>query len=444
MTKNLLLLLLFFCSNQLNAQICFSPKVNYRTGVNPAAICHADFNNDTIEDLAIANKMGSISVLLGNGNGTFGLNQEYSTGLIPNSICSGDFNSDGQTDLATSNSGPFNVTAVYGNGTGSFGIDSAIGQINHPLELITEDFNRDGFADIAVANPFKVTLFTGNGSGQFTSSTWGSGFGYYAITSGEVNGDTLPDLVLSTGTDEVAIMINAGMGNFNAPVFYPTGMWPYSIVCSDFNSDGWSDVATSNSYTNTVSVLLNNGNGTFGLPDSFPVGDNPKSLIAADFNNDNNIDLAVANTNSFDISILSGDGTGNFSTTLTMVADSFPYAITAADFNADGIADLAVVTAYTNLDSGYVDVYLNCSTTGIEELNNNIFSVYPNPGNGIFSLVANKFFKPENIAVYSLDGRKIIQSINNTVIDLSNQQSGLYILEVNFDGELLYKKLIKN
>ncbi len=88
--------------------------VNYAVGDLPRSVAVGDFDGDEIADLAVSN-FGSdnVSVLLGNGSGTFQTAVNYTVGLAPMSVAVGDFNSDGTLDLAVAN-----VSVLLGNGMG--------------------------------------------------------------------------------------------------------------------------------------------------------------------------------------------------------------------------------------------------------------------------------------------------------------------------------------
>jgi len=93
----------------------FSAPISYATGTSPYAVVTADFNGDGKLDLAVANdSSNTISVLLGNGDGSFGAAQNYATGSGPLSVAVGDFNGDGKLDLVTANAG--DVSVLLGNG----------------------------------------------------------------------------------------------------------------------------------------------------------------------------------------------------------------------------------------------------------------------------------------------------------------------------------------
>src|SRR5438045_228186 len=99
--------------------LSFAAPVNYPIGTNPFAIASADFNGDGRADLATTSySSNSVSVALSNANGTFQAAQNFATGTVPHSVVVGDFNGDGKRDLATANAS--DVTILLGNGNGTF------------------------------------------------------------------------------------------------------------------------------------------------------------------------------------------------------------------------------------------------------------------------------------------------------------------------------------
>src|SRR6202012_3944820 len=142
----------------------------------PEALKIGDFNNDGIQDLVVANaKDGSISVLLGNGDGTFATATPVTAGitLFPFFLAVGDFNRDGNADLAVVNGQDNSVSIMLGDGTGGF--TPAIGSpIYFPnatglCPIVAADFNGDGIIDLAVAtfDDNAVFILLGNGDGTF-------------------------------------------------------------------------------------------------------------------------------------------------------------------------------------------------------------------------------------------------------------------------------------
>src|SRR5215472_17732029 len=144
----------------------FAPAKNYPVGINPKAVVIADFNGDGKPDIAVANSgdpgigdPGNVSILLNNGDGTFQPANDITAGKNPCSIAVGDFNRDGHLDLVVANNGinvaggwlPGTVSVLLGNGDGTFQthVDYAAG--TGPCSVTVEDLNGDGRLDLAVA-----------------------------------------------------------------------------------------------------------------------------------------------------------------------------------------------------------------------------------------------------------------------------------------------------
>src|SRR5438132_5406623 len=103
--------LLIALSNSVLAAGLFQPAVNYGVGTNPAFVAAADFNGDGKPDLAVTNYgSNTVSILLGNGDGTFPAPVNFGAATNPRSVAVGDFNGDAKRDLAVLNQGPNNVS----------------------------------------------------------------------------------------------------------------------------------------------------------------------------------------------------------------------------------------------------------------------------------------------------------------------------------------------
>ena len=153
-----------------NGDGTFSTKSSPSVGVNPLGITTADFNGDGIPDIATANspcssaEAGTVSVLLGNGDGTFNLKSPSPTaGSFPNAITVADFNGDGIPDLAVSNQGVNSqagdtITLLLGNGDGTFTTLSTLSLDNQPYALAVGDLDGNGTPDLVIANELANTV----------------------------------------------------------------------------------------------------------------------------------------------------------------------------------------------------------------------------------------------------------------------------------------------
>jgi hypothetical protein len=322
----------------------------------------ADFNGDGIPDLVI---LGSgVSVLLGNGDGTFIAAPSPSSDL-PGAIAVGDFNGDGIPDLAVAPAfDEGNSEVLLGNGDGTFtNTGGSFGNGNGTVtsdSIAVGDFNGDGKLDLVEActglneQPCNLLLILfGNGDGTFMQS-FGTPlaffplafFGSQSMAVGDFNGDGKPDLaVTNSGANGVNVFLNSG-GGLSAVFASPaTGESPSSIAAADFNGDGKLDLAVANSGSNNVTILLGNGDGTFTVAASPATGTAPNSIAVADFNGDGLPDLAVANAGSSNVTILLGNGDGTFTTASGPAADTGSTSVASADFNGDGKEDLVVANS---------------------------------------------------------------------------------------------------
>ena len=150
-----------------NGNGTFQPKVDYDTSLAPLSVVAADFNGDGKLDLAVADSCGTstpcgrpglVSILLGNGDGTFQPHVDYPAGSFPYTIVAGDFNGDGKLDVAVSDLDSFQVTILAGVGDGTFQPSTVLSTSGSPVGLLAADFNRDGLMDFAVGTGSGVNI----------------------------------------------------------------------------------------------------------------------------------------------------------------------------------------------------------------------------------------------------------------------------------------------
>ncbi len=348
--------------------LSFVGPITYPVGEIPWSVAVADFNGDGIPDLVAANLAEypaepgqGVSVLLGNGDGTFGPETRFGTGRNPYAVAVGDFNGDGNYDIAVANYFSGNVSVLLGKGDGTFQASTEYDVGTLPRALAVGDFNGDGVADLAVANYLDgtVSILMGKGDGSFAPAhTVPVGGSPAAVTVADFNGDGLGDLAVTDDEGAVVnVLLGNGDGTFQPAVNYAVGTTPRSVTAADLNGDGIPDLAVVNQDSGSVSVLLGNGDGSFQPAVNYAVGAGPLSVAVADFNGDGVPDLAVANVYETTVSVLMGHGDGTFQGALTFNAGPYPAAVAAGDFNGDGLPDLAIAQG---LDpSGMVGILLN-------------------------------------------------------------------------------------
>src|SRR6266850_2500803 len=132
-----------------------------------------DFNGDGVADLAVTNYLaGTVSVLLGNGDGTYRPALSVPVGANPWAIAVGDFNSDHILDLAVTNYGSSTISVLLGNGDGTFRAAAPVA-VDTPTSVAVGDFNGDGKSDLVVTNygSSTVSVLLGNGDGTFRAAS---------------------------------------------------------------------------------------------------------------------------------------------------------------------------------------------------------------------------------------------------------------------------------
>ena len=378
-----------------NGDGTFQPGVAYSVaGSNSFSIVVADLNGDGKLDLAVAQQCssnnncnaGSVSVLLGNGDGTFQSSVSYNSGgLYAFGVAVADLNGDGHPDLVVSNYCLSNSNCTYGtvnvllgNGDGTF--QSAVSYNSggfYSISVTVADLNGDGKADLIVANlcnsnnncnlgSMSVLLGNGDGTFQAASSYSAGGRSAYSEVVADVNGDGKLDVIVADqcdyssdcGNGVVAVLLGNGDGTLQTPLTYNSGgMNLSSVLVKDVNGDGKPDILATNGCVDnscssgSVGVLFGNGNGTFQAPISYnPGGSGSFSMAMADVNGDGKLDLLVANTclsnsncNNGTVGVLFGNGDGTFLPPVAYgTGGSETFGVALADINGDGKLDLLV------------------------------------------------------------------------------------------------------
>jgi len=420
----LTLSLCLFALQRFALAVDFLPALNSAAGNAPVFEATGDFNGDGKPDLAVVNADG-VSILLGTGDGKFGVPALYSAGKQPSSVTIGDFNRDGKLDLVVTNSSSNNVSILLGNGDGTFSTANNFAVGANPQRIVARDFNRDGKLDLIIANQdgISVSLLIGNGDGTFQSATNFSVIAVPdAIAVGDFNADGKLDVAVASASNPiVSVLLGNGDGTFRpmANVFTIRGE---TLAVGDFNADGIPDLVVANRSASDANVLLGNGDGTFQSGIAVPVGTNVISIDVADFNADGKADLAVAHFYPSDsVSVLLGNGNATFQPPADFVMGMTPLFISTADFNGDGKPDLAVV------NQNSISVFLN-----------NVLA--PTPPFSVSFLNPVKFSvrtSPSAIATadFNLDGKPdfaVANTQSNNISVVVNKSDGAFQAAVNY------------
>jgi hypothetical protein len=318
-----------------------------------ARVLVADVNNDKIPDL-ILNTDAGLSVLLGNGNGTF-QTPKLSSGSVQ-FMSTGDFNKDGNVDLAVTN-GYNSLNIMLGNGAGTFAVTSSYSPAAHAFDAIAvADYNQDGFADVALPNG---QVFLGNGDGTLRApSAFPTAPDATVVAAVDLNGDGITDLLtvsspivrLTCGQSDfgtTGVSLGNGDGTFQPVTLFDSGgcsnpeVFGYTafVAVGDLNNDGVPDLIVLSgisdyfSTTPELSVLINARNGTFPAA-RLDISDGSGAVAVNDFNHDGNPDVVLADGSVY---LGNGDGTLRFLASASLGG----IAVATGDFNHDGNPDLA-------------------------------------------------------------------------------------------------------
>lgn len=428
----------------------FNAYTSYTAGTQPHFVAIGDLNNDGNPDLVSANyASNSVSVLLGNSNGTFQTAQNYTAGSFPIAVAVADLNNDGNLDVVVANNNNNqpggNLMVMFGNGNGTLQTPVTYSVQGGPFFVAIADLNGDNLPDVVLAAhgaPVQVFLDTSNGTLQ-SPGTYNAGANPQSVAIADFNGDGIPDLaVANSGSKNVSILLGKGDGTFQPAVNYAVGTAPSVVATGDFNADGHVDLAVTNNGSNNVSILLGNGDGTFQTQTTIATSAGPSGLVVTDIDGDSTADLVV--TNQYDtsntIQTFLGNGDGTFQNPTSYPAGDLPRIVATGDFNHDGAPDLAVACS-----QGGISVFLNNGGTHVTDVGN------PNPANPLQPVTFTATVTPSLAGLGTPTGT--VSFYNGTTLlgtgtlnssgvasytDSSGFAAGTYQIYANYSGDTNY------
>lgn len=334
-------------------EVCYVAGGDFAVGMGPTDLVVADFDGDTDLDVVTSNAVGGdVTIMLGNGDGTFGGPTPFAVGLNPVAIAAGDFDGTGTLDVAVANLDDDTIGVLPGGGDGTFGAMVVTMVGDAPSDLVVADFGAGAADDLAVVNSGDSTLqaLTGGPGAVLTASM---GFVVQAgsagaIATGEYNSDAMNDAFVVGAGGNYHGWAGDGAGGFVADA---SGAFAGNLVAVD-----WGDINGNNS-TDLVAVdvtaeqvQLRGGTGAAGffIVDTLAAGTAPSDVAVGDLSGEGPDEIVVVNAGSNDVMIYANVG-GAFPLAFTIGVGAGPSAVKLGDVTGDGVLD--IVTANGGADT---------------------------------------------------------------------------------------------
>ena len=344
---------------------------------------------------SVATIDASSGVATGVAAGTTSITASQGGVGVPTAIAVGSLNTttDSTPDLVVASNVTNTVTVLLGNGDGTFSnpktaVTYVVGNQPSAIALGTFNLNNNSNLGFVVTNfaDNSYSVFNGNADGTFTQVK-GSPFslpttetGPIAITVNDFNGDGKPDLaIVNESTNNVTVLEGNGDGTFtkfpNSPL--PVGRFPVAIASGTLAGSTGPGLAVVNQDDNTVTVFLGNGDGTFTTASQSPLATDstPSGVAIADFAGTSTGGIAVTNSGSGTVTVFIDLGSGLFTNALEPAAGTNPGAIVVGDFTGNPLPDIAVTN---NISGSAGTVTLLVSPTSA--VSNGSITQQPYPG----------------------------------------------------------------
>ena len=342
-------------SDAANIQYNFTQGAAIPTGSTPEGIAVGDLNGDGVVDIVTADAgSDSMSVLIGNKDGTYQPRKVFKTGQNPSAVALADLDGDGNLDAIVTNNDDNTVTVFWGNGKGGFDTSTLLGTGSGPHRIAVGDIDGDGNLDFAVVNQTgtSATVFFGDGKRHFTSATLGSWGAPDSIALGHLISASSKGLDVVIGGERETVYINQGGRQFKQSGNFQPGDHSDSIVIKDINGDGFGDVISASQRESVVNILYGKGDGTLddNINDivTYGLSGGATDLILTDVNKDGIADAIISYAGAPAISVLIGTSDGHFlARSDSSIAAGVDH-IATAELNNNGDVDLIGASSATS------------------------------------------------------------------------------------------------
>ncbi|MBB5353160.1 hypothetical protein HNR46_003414 [Haloferula luteola] len=308
-----------------------------------------DFDGDGDLDVAVGTIEGTVQLLANDGRGQFTEigTLPHDNNPINNALGVGDFNGDTFLDLLVINSSASPDRLWLNDGAGHFtAAAQEIGSDSGGAVAVI-DLDDDGDLDAVVGNlnyfatPGQNKIYRNHGSGRFSIiDALGTG-STYALTFGDLNGDTHPDFIVGNYDQGTTIWLNSGSNSFTSTGQALGSGETYDLQLGDFDGDLDLDLLQVNG--NAPSILwINDGRGSFSASPQVFTGNYGRSAVAYDADGDTDLDIWLAQgslTEAAD-TLWINDGHGTFTRADLSIRPQYTRDVVAADFDANGSVDI--------------------------------------------------------------------------------------------------------
>jgi hypothetical protein len=355
----------------------------------PRSLALGDLNGDGATDLVVANESsGSLSILLGMGNGTFATKVDYPTASLPISVTLADLNLDGSPDVVVANHNADRVSVMLGRGDGRFVAGTIYAVGDAPTSPIYGDVNGDRKTDMVEMGADRIRAWLATAGGTFAAVvetpaqplTAPAGlpgkvtYHAVALALGDLDGDGKPDLVAARYVNsdmlsdpqspKTSVFLGTGDGRFAKELSIAfDGFLAAAVALVDLNRDGKLDMVARTD-SNLVSVLLGKGDGTFPSKVDYELDGYAGPFALGDLNADGKVDLVTSNPWPASLAMWLGKGDGTFADKVDVGGPGTPTALTIIDVNRDGKLDLVSSDFNSGDDTSWVEVLLGTGDGG--------------------------------------------------------------------------------